>query len=142
MEVTAPLEPSRERETEEKQHQAMALTALRVTHTSGCHLHTGQPLGAAGTTGVWRERQRHLHPSPQILTQTFPYRHALTSLPAPRAAPYSFFLLTSCTFAASSTSLLLTPLGVVPQANEEMMFIKEPQATHTQDFPAGTFCSL
>lgn len=56
---------------------------------------------------------------------------SLHRLPAHRAAPCSLFVPTACTFAASSTSLLLTPLGAVPQANEEILFNKEPQATHT-----------
>lgn len=84
---TAPLQPSRGREKEENQHQPMALTELRVTHTSGCHFHTGQKLRPQGCS----ERDRHtwiLPPATKILTQTFPYRHGLTSqAPSPQGLP-------------------------------------------------------
>lgn len=54
---TAPLKPSRGWKKEENQHQPMALTELRVTHTSGCHPHLGvSPPHRAATGSSWDHR--------------------------------------------------------------------------------------
>lgn len=92
---TASLEPSRGRKKEENQNQPMALPELRVTHTSGCHPHSGQPLGEAGAhRDVVRETETPgaFPQLPKSSPKHFPTGvSSLHRLPAQRAAPYLYF---------------------------------------------------